>query len=191
MPRALASLLFLLSAPALAARVPLDPQTRVHAGVSVTGTPDIGVALGLDARMTRLVFMDLGGFVSPAPLADDIAHPDDPSEALRLRHGLYATPGLRIPHSAKEGLTWDLIFRGGIGAVWVADLTPSDAQDDSGFTVNLDPAGVGGLDLLLRKDKVGGRASAKVFAFTTVVNDSRDAEFRAMPVGTIELFYQF
>ena len=66
-----------------------------------------------------------------------------------------------------------------------------DAQDETGFTVNLDPAGVAGADFLLRKGKIGGRASAKAFGFTTLVNSSTVADFHVMPVGTIEAFDQF
>lgn len=193
LPRALPTLLTLglLSAPAYAARVPLEPQTRVHAGVSVTGQPDFGVAFGLDARMTRLIFMDLGAFVSPVSLAEDIAHPEDPADALRTRHGLYATPGVRIPHAAREGLTWDAVVRGGIGAIWVADLTEANPGEDTGYTMNVDPAAIAGADLVLRKGKVGGRVTGKAFVFTTLTNDASVAERFVKPVGTVEAFYQW
>jgi len=149
-----------LSTPALAARMPMDPQNRAHVGASVVNQDSVGVSAGLDSRLTRFVYIDVGGFasmVSPdvvVPTATDATS----SDFVRTRHGLWVAPGVRVPHRYGDGLKWDVFFRGGFGVTWAQDLSA-----DGDYLTN--PAGLGGVDLMLRKDAVGVRASGKAFAY--------------------------
>ena len=150
-----------LSGPASAAKMPMEPQNRAHLGVSLLdGSSAYGLSGGLDSRLTRFVYVDVGGFMtafSPelsAPSAEETVT----SDWVRMRHSLWAAPGVRIPHRYGEGINWDVFFRAGFGVVWSEDLSA-----DSDWLANA--AGLGGIDLLLRKDRVGLRASGKVFGY--------------------------
>lgn len=140
------------------ARVILKPQNQVHLGVSAVDPLDAyGVSLGMDSRLTRFVHLDLGGFVSLTE--NDFFTPNNPENAddyVRMRHSLWVAPGLRVPHRYREGLNWDVFLRGGFGAVWSQDLSTDDV-----FLVNL--AGIGGADVMVRKDQIGLRLSGKGF----------------------------
>ena len=63
--------------------------------------------------------MDVGGFISPIPLPDDVA-PDseEGKDFIFLRHGVYVAPGLRIPHRQPSALQWDIIGRPGFAAIF-------------------------------------------------------------------------
>ncbi|MFT4974154.1 MAG: hypothetical protein ACI8S6_000036 [Myxococcota bacterium] len=152
--------LLALSVPALAARMPMDPQNKAHMGASVVDLEAIGVTGGLDSRLTRFVYIDISGLVSATET--DLTEPTDPdatiTDYVKTRHALWVAPGIRVPHRYGEGLKWDVFFRGGFGVVWSQDLSA-----DGLYLTN--PAGLGGMDLVLRKDAIGVRASGKVFAY--------------------------
>ena len=63
-----------------------------------------------------------------------------------------------IRDSYGDGLKWDVFFRGGFGVLWSEDLS-----DSASYLTN--PAGLGGIDLLLRKEAIGARISGKMFAY--------------------------
>ena len=151
----------LLGVPAHAARLPLDPQNRAHLGLSlVDGTAAYGLSGGLDSRLTRFVYVDVGGFLSPfGELAAQPTGLDTRTgDWVKMRHALWAAPGMRIPHRYGDGITWDVFVRAGFGVVWSQDLSA-----DYDWLAN--PAGLGGLDLMLRKDQLGLRISGKGFAY--------------------------
>lgn len=150
--------LFAMSSPSLAARMALEPQNRMHAGVSMVDLDAFGVSAGLDSRLTRFVSIDVGGFVSLSPSTPKDPDGDTIAEVISTRHGLWVAPGVRIPHQYGDGLIWDVFVRGGFGALWAQDFSDIDT-----FVTN--PGGLVGLDLLLRKDQVGVRISDKVFAY--------------------------
>ena len=66
----------ILSSLSLAARLAMEPQNKVHAGASMIGS-SYGVALGLDSRLTQLIYIDIGGFISVSDTSDIIPVEDD------------------------------------------------------------------------------------------------------------------
>ena len=155
--------LLLASTTASARRFGMEPQNRVHLGLSMANTSlTLGATGGLDTRLSRVLYVDTGGFFS---VTDDTGRHEPAAgtatkDLFELRHALYVAPGLRIPHRYVEGLNWDLTGRVGFGAVWSADSS-------SDYLVRADPALLGGADLLLRYDRVGLRVGGKAFAYRT------------------------
>ncbi len=185
-------LLALFSVDAHARRVSLDPQNRVHAGVSYADT-SLGLTAGFDSRLTRLVFVDVGGFLSPIALEEDLlADGLTPEEYVFLRHGLYVAPGLRVPHRQPKAFTWDVLGRLGFGAVWSNDVHPHNVLPrDELYVMGIDPALLGGLELLLRKEALGARLGGKAVYFNTYSQES-DGELAILrPVFTVEFVYQW
>ena len=162
----LATLIALLMLPAHATTVALDPQVRPHAGVSwVPGDAGLGVTGGFEARMTRLVAMDIGGFASVQQLPESIPGDGLPDSA-RLRHGLSLTPGIRIPHPQPKAWAWELFVRGGGGVAWTTDVSAKvPAAEGTVYVVKPGMAGIAGADLLVRAGRVGGRLAAKAWIF--------------------------
>jgi hypothetical protein len=153
----------------------LDPQNRVHVGLNFApsfdvGTSGLGVTAGFDSRLTRLVAVDIGGFVSPVPLGDGIAPEDgERPDFVVLRHGLYVTPGLRIPHPQPRTWAWEGFLRAGGGVIWTADTSP-DAMGYEGTRYAVQPriAGALGADVMARFGTFGVRASGKAWLFEVV-----------------------
>lgn len=165
----LATACLLASTAAQANRFSLDPQNRLHAGLSLVNS-DLkpGISAGLDSRLSRVFYVDAGGFFTTT---DDTGRtpPDSvesASDYFELRHGLYVAPGLRVPHRYGDGLNWDLTGRLGFGAVW-----STDASAD--YALHADPALLGGGDLLLRYEQVGLRVGAKAFAYDAFATGPR------------------
>lgn len=161
----------LLSAPAHAQAMALEPQVRVHAGLNVVEGPSgLGVTGGMDARLTRLIALDIGVFASPVPIEAEYRW-DGPSDAatpefFQLRHGVYGTPGLRIPHPQPKTWAWDLFLRAGGGVVWSADLSASAVGESvSDNDIRPDVGGTVGADALVRFGRVGARAFGRVWLF--------------------------
>lgn len=192
----LSALLAVAGSAAHAARPMLDPQNRLHAGVSVSGgarfdVPSLGPALGFDSRMTRLVSVDVGGFFSPAPLGDVPESFDDAGSSIYLRHGLYVAPGFRLPHRSGDGLNWDVLLRVGFAGAWWTDAQSRQTRLGDDYLTGLDPAALGGLDFVLRKGSLGGRVSVREYGFRPFSEVSLTNVLVARPQGTAELFYQW
>lgn len=145
----------------------LDPQNRAHVGVSVIPGPSgVGIVGGLDSRLTRVVALDFGGFASPLALAEGLEGGDDFGETTLLRHGIYVTPGLRIPHPQPKNWAWEVFARGGGGVVWTANVSEDvPVTSDTRYAVEPDLAGTLGADALVRTGRFGVRASGKAWLF--------------------------
>jgi hypothetical protein len=184
----------LASSPAVAGRMPLDAQNRIHAGLSITDNPSgVGGTLGMDSRLTRLIYVDLGGFYTggvPDFNPDARGESQGPTDWYTLKHGVYAAPGMRIPHRYQDGFNWDLIGRMGFAALWIADesqaITPSTEA-----IVYSEPALLTGIDVLLRYEQLGVRLSGKAFGWRTFspVANSESGFIRGQ--FCIEGVYQF
>lgn len=164
------SLLFLYAAAgvAQATEMALEPQNRVHVGLSVVPEPSgFGITGGFDSRLTRLLAIDVGAFASPVPLAEGIAPAGgDRPDFLILRHGLYVMPGIRIPHPQPRAWAWEGFLRAGSGVVWTADTSPEVLYSDGArYLTQPRIAGVAGSDLLARFGRFGVRASGKAWMF--------------------------
>lgn len=172
--------------------VGLDPQNRIHLGVNlVDGPSPVGIAGGFDSRLTRLVSLDIGGFASPVPIAED-AQVDvvEYADNLRLRHGIYVAPGLRVPHPQPKSVTYDFFGRLGAGVVWSANMDLPGIES-SNFSVNPAPAGLVGADALVRVGRVGLRVSGKAWMYQGVRLSPEDSFFMLRPQGSIEGLYQW
>ena len=175
----------------------LDPQVSVHAGLNVVDGPSgFGVTGGMDARLTRLVALDVGAFASPVGIdptyawdgAADAATPD----FYRLRHGVYVTPGLRLPHPQPKTWAWDVFLRGGGGVVWTADLAPSAsglAVTDN--AVRPDVAGAVGADALVRFGRFGARVFGKAWMFDVLQTTPTKSFFVVRPQYGVEALVQW
>lgn len=194
---AAATALLLTSAPAAAQAMALEPQNRIHAGLSyVDGPSGLGVTAGFDSRLTRLVALDIGGFASPIPISDGYewtGSADAETPAYRqLRHGIYAAPGLRIPHAQPKTWAWEVFARAGGGVVWTANLEPGASSDvDSARSIRPDPSGMVGADALVRFGQVGVRASGKVWMFDVLQTTPTQNFFAVRPQWGIEALIQW
>lgn len=193
LPRAVALVALALPGGVQAQTVAMDPLNRVHLGASlVQGPVAPGLSVGMDSRMTRLVFVDAGGFSSPVPLeAEDELEGTD-AEALRLRHGLYLGPGLRIPHAQPAAFRFDLVLRGGMSVVWLADLTEG-ATDRHGppFRHVPEVAGFGGVDLTLLRGPVGLRGGYRHYFMAPYLEDEGTDVLVNRGQVTVEATVQF
>ncbi len=173
------------AAPARAQQVALDPLNRVHAGVSAVQQGGLGLMAGMDSRMTRVVSVDVGGFLSAnAPAAPVVPDGGDYADAIVLRHALYVAPGLRVPHRYRKGLNWDFTVRAGFAAAWSQDAS----ADHDRLT---DPALLGGAGLMLRERDWGLRASARELYFKPWSRLARE-EVRVLRwQAGLEAFYQW
>ncbi len=172
---------------AAARRVPLDAQIRAHAGLGLADggfTP--GGTAGLDTRLSRILYMDVGGFLSAVPPVTEAAYdPADPASTFALRHGIYVTPGFRVPHRYGEGFNWDLVGRVGFGVVWANDAAAERAP------LVTDPAALGGADLLLRYNKVGLRIAGKAFYWNSFSAPAREEVAMVRPHVAVEGVFQW
>lgn len=172
--RLLLSLLLALgwSGTAQARRMPLDPQNRPHLGLSWNLAQSLGLMGGLDSRLTRIISVDVGGFLSPIPLPDDIApDSDDGRDFVFLRHGLYFTPGLRVPHRQGRDLQWDVFARPGFAAIFTQDVHPDNyLSRNERYQTQADPALFGGGELLLGYRAWGLRLGGRAFLFRQFSN---------------------
>ena len=185
----------LASTPAHAVRPSLDPEVRIHAGASIVQGPGpVGMMVGLDSRLTRFVYVDIAGFVSPFGLERlDLGDDADVQDYMRLRHSVHMLPGFRIPHRQPQKFSWDVILRGGTGVAWSANLAPINVQTAPNHepAVQMDVAAIGGLDALIRLEHVGLRGTARFLGMAPFYEtDGTDRFFWATQYG-IEALYQF
>lgn len=143
----------------------LDPQNRVHVGLSmVDGPAPVGFTGGFDSRLSRYLDMDLGLFFSPFAVSDGyVPSANGYTDNLHLRHGIYVTPGIRFPHPQPRTWAWEVYVHAGGGVVWSANLDP-DAGTHA-FGNRPSPGGTLGLDALARFGSYGVRAYGKGWVF--------------------------
>lgn len=162
---ALVALLHLAAPEAQASSIGLEPQNRVHAGLSmVDGPSPVGFSLGFDSRLTRLVAMDVGAFFSPFSVPDDYESVvDNYPQNFHLRHGVYFMPGFRIPHPQPKSWAWEAFVRVGAGVLWAANLDPYVANSPT--SVRPGAGGTVGLDAHARFGNYGLRAYGRGWIF--------------------------
>jgi hypothetical protein len=192
----LAAALLAVCNPASAQGMALDPQIRAHVGLNyVDGPSGFGITGGMDTRLTRIVALDVGGFASPIPVAESWEWTDTEAttpEYYRLRHGVYATAGLRLPHPQPKRWAWEVFARGGGGVLWIANLNPEVPSDDGGrFSIRAYPAGLLGGDALVRFGKIGVRASGKAWMFNVVQTSPIDNFFVVRSQWALEALVQW
>jgi hypothetical protein len=174
-----------------AAAQALDPLNRLHLGASmVPGPVPFGLTGGFESRLTRLLFVDAGGFGSFGVLESSLLPEDHSSaDALLLRHGILLAPGLRIPHVQPEAFSFDILLRGGMAALWLADL---DRDTSRGLSIYANEvAGLAGLDLCLQRGMAGLRLSWRQLIYAPFLDDVSDAVPTTAPLFSLEGQVQF
>jgi hypothetical protein len=194
----MASLRHVLSACGLLALLPasvsaqaLEPMNRLHLGASFVESPNpVGLTIGFDSRLTRLAFVDAGGFGSLGdPHEAELEEAPAPEDAMRLRHGIYIAPGIRVPHVQPQAFGFDLLPRGGMAAVWLADLDSDGSNGRNPYSTEV--AGFVGLDLSVQKGPVGIRASYRHLFCSPYIPARRENMRMNTPMFTAEAQYQF
>lgn len=180
-------LLAVYSHDASAVRLALEPQNRVYAGV-VQSDGGLGGTVSIESRLTQLITINMGGFVSTPVHYGEVESRDEQDWVL-LNHGLWAAPGLRIPHRYGKGaMNWDIIGRAGFACVFTTDAFRDDLY-------LIDPAGLIGLDGYLQykvsdNNTIGLRMSNKIFAYQPDLTRT----LTGLPVQrlqhSLELFWQ-
>ena len=180
-------LYFVFPTDAEAVRVAMDPQNRVYAGV-VQSDGGIGGTVSIESRLTQLLSINMGGFVS-SPVHYGSVDTRDEQQWVRLNHGLWAAPGIRIPHRYGKGkLNWDVVGRAGFACVFTTDAFRDDLY-------LIDPSGLVGLDGYLtykasETRTMGLRLSNKLFAYQPNLTRT----LTGLPIQrlqhSIELFWQ-
>lgn len=172
----------------------LEPQVRVHAGVNyVLGPAPLGVAAGLDARLTRVLAIDVGGFGTLTGLLEsDYTDQEVDESYYLLRHGVYFAPGIRIPHPQPRTWAWDIFIRGGAGVIWYADTDPSSLNgNNSPDDTTAAAAGFGGLEALVRFGRYGVRATGRGWVYEAQHQIGGNPAVLVQPQLSLEGFYEF
>jgi len=184
----------LLSSTATAGKMPLDSLNRVHAGLAITDNGSgLGGVVGLDSRLTRMIFVDLGGFYTPGDQQYDAGIDPEtsaPKDWYTMRNGLYAAPGMRIPHRYQDGFNWDVVGRLGFAALWIADESQRIIPQTEALVYS-EAALLAGADVLLRMDDFGVRMSGKAYGWNSYSPVARIETNVLRPQFTIEGVYQF
>ena len=167
--------------PANAVRLALEPQNKVLFGPSwIDG--GYGASLSIESRLTQLVYVNVGSTMSFTENVGD-NDSENPQDWIKLNHAVWAAPGWRIPHRYKEeSLNWDVVFRGGFACVFTDD---SYIQD----YVLIDPAGLAGVDLYLRKGNLGLRSSSKAFLYQPAPSKMRTNIVTQRFQSSLEMFW--
>jgi hypothetical protein len=174
----------LLSSLGFSARLAMEPQNKFHIGASMISS-NYGVSLGLDSRLTQLIYVDIGGFASLNEVDSSIINEDDPKSYAVPRHAIYAMPGWRVPHRYNEkGLNWDAFLRAGFGCVFTKDLSVEDVT-------HTDPAVLMGVETHLRIDQLGLKLMFKELYFKPYVSSFREEQIFFQPQFSAEMFIQF
>ena len=161
----------------------LEPQNRFTAGLSWSDEY-LGAAVGLDSRISQLVYVNIGAFYSFSDKTYTVDE-DDMQSWIALSQAIWVAPGIRWPHRYKaDGLNWDVFLRAGFACV-----SSENAFDKDWFLV--EPAGLGGVDLLLKQDKYGFRLSAKEFYYRVDIPHPQETFFTWRLQVATEFLYQF
>ena len=168
---------------ASAVRLAMDAQNRAFVGGSwIDG--GYGPSLGIESRLTQLIYINMGGFRTITPPLGD-TDSDSEQDWVTMRHAIWAAPGWRIPHRYKENsINWDIIARGGFACVF-----SSDAHFANNFLV--DPAGLVGVDLYLHNQKFGVRSSTKLFMYQATLSKNLTGINVNRVQSSIELYLQW
>jgi len=182
----------LLTQTAQAAGNSMSPRVRAHLGAAITEGPNgVGVIGGMESRLSRLIYVDLGAMYNPVSLSPDDLGGMEFSQPFLVRDYIYIMPGLRIPHKQPVNFQWDLNVRAGPAVLWSAYvgnvLNPETLYD----ALEMDVSMLAGADLGLMFGQVGVRFSGRVVLAMPFDQSQGKGVFIAVPQGGLEAFYQF
>ena len=183
---------FLWVMPAQAAGNSMNPRIRAHVGAVITEGPNpIGITGGMESRMSRLLYVDLGAMVNPASIRLEELGDQEFSQDFLVRDYIYIMPGLRIPHKQPVNFQWDINLRAGPAVLWTAYvgdvLNPETLYDE----LEMDVSMLTGADLGLMFGSMGVRFSGRVVLAMPFDQARGTGQFIWVPQGGIEAFYQF
>ena len=160
-------------------------KPQIRAGIGGAWVDEsLGVSVSMDTKMTQIIYISIGGFRS-LQKSEIIADADDIQSWTKLRHGIWAAPGIRFPHRyKKEALNWDFLLRAGFACVF------SDLAEDDDWTL-MEPAALGGGELILFKDQLAMKFSGKMFAYNPYIREFREKAMIYRPQLSIELSYRW
>ena len=161
----------------------LEPQIRTGGGVSWSDG-SLGVNLSIETRITHLMYASIGGFRSLSEVELEPTE-EDPQSWIALRHAIWAAPSFRVPHRyRKRGIEWDILLNAGFG------ITFSDvAKEEDWFA--FEPAGLGGVDIILFSNKISTKISAKAFVYSGYLPEFREKYLLIRPQAAFEVLYQW
>ena len=161
----------------------LEPHIRTGGGLA-WNDGSLGVNLSIETRITHLMYASIGGFHS-FNLREMQPLEDDPQSWIALRHSVWAAPCLRIPHRyKKKGINWDILINTGFG------ITFSDIANKEDWFIP-EPAGLGGIDVILFSNKISTKISAKAFIYGTYIPEFREKYTLIRPQVALEIFYKW
>jgi hypothetical protein len=156
----------------------------------VPGPAPLGIVGGFDSRLTRLFYVDVGGFASPGALDPSLLPAEHNSaDALLLRHGIQLSPGARVPHPQPAAFSFDVILRGGMAAIWLADLDRDVSQGLSIYANEV--AGLAGADLLVQRGRAGMRLTWRQLFYAPFLEDQHSDVVTTVPLFGLEGQVQF
>jgi len=170
----------------------LNPRVRVHAGAAVSeGPAPVGYTAGIDARASRFIYMNLAAFFNPTnPISNELDR-----EGLRtphlVRHGIYALPGIRIPHRQPKAFSWDITFRGGFGILWTTYAGTKTNPYYGAQPLDADVMTAAGVDVGIRRGPLGIRVAGRTFFAWPHDHSSHTDPFFWAPQLSVEGLYQF
>ena len=175
----------LFSSNAFSQSMALEPQNRTLVGYTYNNG-NMGIGLGFDSRLTQIIFINIGTFISFSEREYQVDD-EDPSTWISLYNGIYAAPGFRIPHRYKQDLNainWDVIVRTGFACV-----SSKNAFAKDWFLV--EPAAFAGFDILLKKYNYGVSLSGKTFHYRVDISSIQDSLYVTRPQFSASFFYQW
>ena len=177
-------MIFLLSMSLAQAQMfSLKPLNRISAGASYVDT-SMGVSASFESRLTHVIYLNIGGFRS---LSDLEFEGEELKDQLKLRHGIWAAPGIRFPHRYNKGvnaINLDLVARAGFGCFFIAVADKPDA-------FNMEPGAVFGADFILSFRNVGLRLSGKGVYQKAYASTVDQALVLISPLTSLEFYTQF
>ena len=163
----------------------LEPQNRVLVGYTYNDG-NMGFGVGFDSRLTQLIFINVGAFISVSDREYKIDD-EDATSWVSLSNGIFAAPGVRFPHrykTDKNAWNWDVIMRTGFACV-----SSDNAYNENWFLV--EPAAFFGADVLLKKYNYGLSLSSKAFRYRVDISSIQDSLYVTRPQISASLFYQW
>ena len=161
----------------------LQPLNRLSAGGSYADS-SFGLGMSFESRLTQIIYVNIGAFRS---LSEAEYEGDELRDKIKLRHGVWAAPGIRLPHrykKSKNAINWDLFLRTGFGCFF-NDL--ADKPD----AFNMEPGALVGADLLLLWRDVGIRISGKSVFQNAYVSTEDQSLLLISPLLNIDFYSQF
>lgn len=170
----------------------LNPRVRVHGGAIFSQSPaPTALTFGVDSRASRFIYLDIGGFLSPFALPGDEVNAESLSQTHLARHGIYAMPGIRIPHRQPKAFSWDINFRTGFGILWTDYIGEKTNNSYGSQPIEADVMTAAGIDLGIRRGELGVRLATRLLFAWPHDHDEKTDPLLIAPQLSVEGLYQF